>query len=364
MIAIIGGGSAGSYLAYLLAKKNMEVALFEEHSEIGKPVQCTGIMTASIEEFFKLKKSVVAKRLSRVEVFSKNKKTEANVDEIVVWRNLFDGQIAEMAEKAGAKIILNSRFEGIEDNKCIVKDKKTGKKSNIKFDSLVGADGPYSAVAKAAGIAHKNKYYIGMQAKVKLKTSQDSFETYFGSDYPNFFGWVVPESEDTARLGMGAIENAKEYFYKFMQKRTGKKEILCWESGLIPIYNPKQSIQKGNVYLIGDAATHVKATTGGGIIPSLKAAKILAECIAESKNYNSEFKKTSGRELLLHLYMRKILNKFKDSDYDYLLSLMEQEKIKRILKKYDRDTPMPLVANLLLREPRFFLLASKFIISR
>jgi len=29
------------------------------------------------------------------------------------------------------------------------------------------------------------------------------------------------------------------------------------------------------------------------------------------------------------------------------------EDVKKILKKYDRDTPMPLVLNLLLREPRF-----------
>ena len=34
-------------------------------------------------------------------------------------------------------------------------------------------------------------------------------------------------------------------------------------------------------------------------------------------------------------------------------------KVKKILKKYDRDTPIPLVLNLLLKEPRF-LLFSKF----
>ena len=118
-------------------------------------------------------------------------------------------------------------------------------------------------------------------------------------------------------------------------------------------------MQKNNINLIGDAETQIKATTGGGIITSLKAAHTLCDCIINNKNYNKEFKKHSGRELLLHLKIRNILNKFSDKDYDYLLKLMSQEKVKKILKKYDRDTPIPLVLNLLLREPRF-LLFSKF----
>jgi len=118
-------------------------------------------------------------------------------------------------------------------------------------------------------------------------------------------------------------------------------------------------IQKENIYLIGDAATQVKATTGGGIIPSLKAAHTLCNCIIKNEDYNKEFKKHSGRELLLHLKLRNILNKFSDKDYDYLLELMDQKKIKNILKKYSRDKPIPLVLNILLKEPRF-LLFSKF----
>ena len=78
--------------------------------------------------------------------------------------------------------------------------------------------------------------------------------------------------------------------------------------------------------MIGDAATQLKSTTGGGIIPSLKAAKTLCDCIINKKDYNKEFKKQSGRELLLHLKIRNILNKFSDNDYDKLLELMNQKK--------------------------------------
>src|SRR3989338_7814449 len=360
MITIVGAGPAGSYLAYLLAKQGKDVTLIEEHDKIGNPVQCTGIVTGSIERFVKLPNNIVANRCNKVVAVSKNEKIVANTDEIVMWRNKFDEFIANMAADAGAKILTNHQFVGFNNKHSLkVKNKKNNKIKNIESEIIVGADGPSSAVAKADGLSSDSKFYIGMQAKVKLKADINSFETHFGSDFPNFFGWVVPESEDTVRLGLGAFNNARDYFYKFLEKMTGKKEILCWESGIIPLYDPKKDTQKENVYLIGDAATQVKATTGGGIIPSLKAATTLCDCIINNKDYNKEFKKQSGRELLLHLKIRNVLNKFSDKDYDRLLKLMNQEKVKKILKKYDRDTPIPLVLNLLLKEPRF-LLFSRF----
>ena len=360
MITIIGAGPAGSYLAYLLAKRGKDVTIIEEHKKAGSPVQCTGIVTSSIKKFVKLPNKIIANRCSKVVAVSKNKKITAETDEIVMWRGKFDEFIADMAADAGAKILASHQFVGFNNkNSLKIKDKGADKIKDIESEVIVGADGPSSAVAKAAGLSSNSKFYIGMQAKVRLKSDLDVFETHFGENFPNFFGWVVPESEDTVRLGIGAFENAKGYFYKFLESKTGSREILCWESGIIPLYDPRKMLQKGNVYLIGDAASQVKATTGGGIVPSLKAAQALCDCIINKKDYNKEFKKESGKELLLHLKIRNILNKFSDNDYDKLLGLMGQEKVKRILKKYDRDTPIPLVLNLLLREPRF-LLFSKF----
>jgi digeranylgeranylglycerophospholipid reductase len=288
-------------------------------------------------------------------------KIEVNVDEIVMWRNRFDRFVADMAIDSGAKYHMGHHFVGFDGKNAIrVKDKGSGRTKTIKAEYIIGADGPYSTVAREAGMVSKPEaHYIGMQAKVKLAMDTNKFETYFGSDFPNFFGWVVPESEDTVRLGIGCLENAQHYFYRFLEKRTGKKDVKCWESGLFPIYNPKKLLQKDNVYLIGDAATQVKATTGGGIIPSLKAAQTLTDCIKNGKNYNKEYKKNSGRELALHLRLRKILNKFSDDDYRKLIDMMNQEKIRKVLKRYDRDTPIPLVASLLVKEPRFLRFAGK-----
>jgi len=362
MISIIGAGPAGSYLAYLLAKQGKEVTIIEEHEQIGNPVQCTGIVTGSIEKYVKLPSKVIANRCEKVVVVTNNDKIEAKTDEIVMWRNKFDEYISEKATDAGVNILTNHQFIKFNGKHSIkIKDKNNNESKELISDYIIGADGPSSAVSKAAGFEPITDFYIGMQAKVKLKIDTSSFETHFSNtNFPEFFGWVVPESEDTVRLGLGAKQNAKELFYKFVEKRTGKKDILCWESGIFPIYKPKKFIQKDNVFLIGDAATQIKNTTGGGIVPSIKAAHTLCDCIINKKDYASSFKFQSGKELLLHLKIRNILNKFSDSDYDFLLKLMNQKRIKKTLKKYDRDTPIPLLFNLLLKEPRF-LTFSKFL---
>ncbi|HEQ79091.1 MAG TPA: NAD(P)/FAD-dependent oxidoreductase, partial [Euryarchaeota archaeon] len=47
---IAGGGPAGSYLARHIAPK-MNVLIIEEHIEVGRPVQCAGIISPASVKF-------------------------------------------------------------------------------------------------------------------------------------------------------------------------------------------------------------------------------------------------------------------------------------------------------------------------
>jgi len=48
-----------------------------------------------------------------------------------------------------------------------------------------------------------------------------------------------------------------------------------------------------------------------------------------------------------------MMNRFSDKDYDYLLKLVKQERIKHILEKHERDYPSKFVMALAIKEPRF-----------
>ncbi|MBW2965614.1 NAD(P)/FAD-dependent oxidoreductase, partial [Candidatus Woesearchaeota archaeon] len=340
MIVIIGAGPIGCFVASLLAKEGKKVCVYEEHDIIGEPVQCTGIVTGKIKEIIKIKKEFIVNKLSKVKVHSLNNSVELELsEELVLDRMKFDQYLAKKAVYSGARIVLNHKFTGIEEGKAVFLDKRNNKTVKVKAEKIIGADGPLSSVAKSVNMFENREFYTGIQARVSGKFDSNCYETYFGSTCPDFFGWVVAESNDTARVGVACKSYPRQYFKEFLRLRGLKEEdIIEKQGGLIPVYNKNIEVQKDNIFLVGDAAGHVKATTGGGLVPGLKAAKILADCIVNNKDYKKELKQLE-RELWIHLKIRQVLNNFSDKDYDKLIDLVSKDKIKEIFKKHSRDSP-------------------------
>jgi len=350
MITIIGAGPAGSYLAYLLANK--EVQVFEDHNTIGKPVQCTGIITQSIKDIINIKKRFLINQVTRTKVISQDGKSidvKLRRPNLIIDRTEFDRYLAEKAEDKGAKFHLNHKYIDCREKNGRIELKLDGKTKTTETDILVGADGPFSRVARTNNLWQNRKYVIGAQARVNIETEPDQVEFFLNK---GSFGWVVPENEKTARVGIACYTNTKEHFNSLL-KRKNISKIKEHQSGFIPVYNPKIRTQNRNAYLVGDAATQVKATTFGGIIQGMIAAEELSKAIQENKNYEKLWRKRIGKELLISLMIRNKMNNFSDKKYNELLKLINQKRIKSIIETHDRDYPSRFIFKLLLKEPRF-----------
>ena len=94
-----------------------------------------------------------------------------------------------------------------------------------------------------------------------------------------------------------------------------------FQSAMIPLYTQwvpvRRKIGQGHVYLVGDAAGHVKATTVGGVVTGFRGALNVVDDILKSKN-NLNFNGLR-RELDLHNLIRKSLRGFTQEDYVKLL---------------------------------------------
>ncbi len=161
------------------------------------------------------------------------------------------------------------------------------------------------------------------------------------------FSWIVPENESVARVGV--IGPDAPGLRRDYESLVGGARILEDQSGTIPVFNPRQRLRKPgeNVFLIGDAATQVKATTYGGIIYGLLAAQYLAE---DRDGYEQRMAAKLGRDLWLSLRMRELMNAMTEEQANELIAIFEKQRNKEIIARHDRDFPSRFIVQLLMKE--------------
>jgi flavin-dependent dehydrogenase len=323
--SIIGGGIVGGYLA---GKIGGDVRIFEEHRKIGEPVQCSGLFTHNISDFVKIKKDFLVNEINGVRLVSSSGNScefDLKQKDFVLDRAKLDTHIVEMAVGKGAKLYLGHKFTGVKDGKL-----RFGNGKIADYDVVVGADGPNSSVNKVFFNNPAGKFWVGKQARVRMKSEGDVFEVDFS--IPGFFGWVIPENERVARVGVACERGVMEHFDKFLKKKRIEgvmraDGVMDIQAGVIPVYNPKVKLWNGHkAFLVGDSAGMVKALSGGGVIPGLKAGRILAEAVnsGDYSSYEKRFRREVGGGLWRNLKVREFLNKFNEKDYDKLIYLLEK----------------------------------------
>lgn len=345
-IVVVGAGPAGSYVSFLLAKAGYNVNQFELKKDIGVPMQCTGIVTESINQIISLPKDLIINKVNYVSVNVENTNTKIPLNDIVIDRIGFDKYLSKIACEAGVKLHLNSFVKEVGENHVsYIQNQQIFRK---KFDILIGADGPKSIVFRKINPQFKRHYYKGKQYIVKGNFDITTYQTYFGDFIKGFFGWVVPESNDSARIGLASPINPGPILDVFMKRFDCK--IISSQGGLIPIYDQVR-LNKKNIYIIGDAALMVKATTGGGIIQGLKAAKLLSDSIINKKNFSKLFEQNLKSELEASKMIRNVLDKFSEKDYIDLIKIINSKKVNKILSQTTRDDPVLLMIKLFLARP-------------
>lgn len=384
---IIGAGAIG----LSCASQINSVEVFEKNPVVGRPIQCSGIVTDSINEVIDIPKKIIVNKISRFDIHWQEQNVEIRPSRknLIIDRAEFDKEILQRAEKDGAKVNLGFKYIGNDNRKVKLVELKTKREKTIYFDNLIGADGPFSLVAKNNGIYSKNSkrsLVSGIQYRATLKKPIDKDTTQVFLEYGDF-SWIIPENENIARIGTLASNQPRAVFEKFIKERGIKqniKKIVENQSGVVPYYNPKVLFskmlssldsRKRGVFLVGDSACMIKNTTGGGLYHGLKAAGILADCInrfSNSRNndesanegavndemaacYDNRVKKEILKDLKFHYSTRSTMNKFKKQDWERAFNILKNDEIKGFLENYDRDQigkQLPRMLSMVFKEPK------------
>jgi len=369
VINIIGGGPIGLHCAALLAEEGFETSVFEEHSNIGRPVQCAGLVSSTgIKELGVELGNSVVNEVKGAKIFSpgseslkiKKNKTVA----YVIDRFLFDQMFYKKAKRLGCDIRLESKLIDVRNNSLFMQTK--GRGEFIRSQTTIGADGVHSIVRHAVFPKLFEKNFVhAFQVRAAGKFDKEFVELHFGEFAPGFFAWVVPESNTIARIGLGVSpgENAGEAMKQFLEKKKPNIRILSKSSALIPIAPPAKELVSGNSLLVGDAAAQTKATTGGGLIFGLKAAKACSETISNHLKHRkplAEYSKNLqavNKELAMHWKLYSYINGLKPMQFDSLIAKAKAAGVEEFLSEYgDMDRPSLFMKKMLFKPKMWGLL--------
>jgi len=369
-VAIIGGSTSGLFTACLIARQGGRVRVFEAAERI-ESLPRTLIATDHMRRILgTLWDDVIINKIHRFELFADGIVGSISLQrpDLVIERSKLTQRLVELVEDRGVEILTGRTFLDLEPNgktlKFTLSSNGRGTLVEESAEVLVGADGVSSTVAQMAGWPPSAKVSIS-QAVVELPDDmrRDTTRVWFIPEDTPYFYWLIPHSKTHGVLGLiGKDEKtAKRSLDGFLERKGLKAEeyqnaVTSLYKGWIPNH---KKLGDHDVYLVGDAAGHVKVSTVGGIVTGFLGALGVAEAIMNGGS-NVELK-ALRRELNLHRLIRKVLNRFTQHDYVKLLDMLDQDT-RSTLGRFHRDETAKLLLNLFLKQPRLLLLGLRAII--
>ena len=363
-VVIIGAGPVGSTIAFYLVQNDLNVAMVEKKTEIGYPLQCAGILSKHIFEYNELPDEIILNTVKGAFLHSKNHILDIITDEnaaYVIDRVNYDQFLSRRAIQNGVKLISKKAIDvDIEKGITYLSDERS-----IISKVIVGCDGFKSVVSKNIGNYQQN--FKASQMLVSIndedmnnfrksnRKTDDYVDMYLYENAIPGFLWMIPLQNNNYRVGLFSNDSHRQQntiITDFLNENFEYKIIEKYK-GLIPIFNNKNRLVKNRAILIGDAASQIKPTTGGGLLIAFDNCKIANKYITDAvkkdninllEGYQKEFNKKYLKELNYQSKIQKTFKLLNDDDLDYLFEKAKQNDCENIISEYgDMDNQSEVV---------------------
>jgi geranylgeranyl reductase family protein len=289
-VAVIGAGPAGLYAAYQLASAGLDVAVLDAQKRVGEDTVCSGVIGEEAFVRFGLPGRSVLNRIGCIRAVSPAGRMleyrSTTPLARVVDKSEFNRDLANLAHSAGAELCLGRFVEAIDREKDGVllhfgsRQRAVGK---LRARVAVIASGVNGSLNGALGLVKPREFLRAIQADIPLGKdgASNPTEVYVGrSVAPEAFGWKIPLGHGRVRIGLMSVEDPRPYFSALLQRvapglNRGEAKVRQKAIGQMPV----GSCVAERIVAIGEAAAHVKTSTGGGIYFGLLSAEMAANVV-------------------------------------------------------------------------------------
>jgi digeranylgeranylglycerophospholipid reductase len=265
------------------------------------------------------------------------------------------------AKSAGACYRLGSRVHSLTIGTGFVKGvniEHTSGLESIEAKVVIDAEGISARFVKEAGLAapRSNGLVYAVEAEVENVGSleADAVEVFLDKEYaPAFYAWIMPLPNERAKIGLAAkTGNPNDLLQKLMfnhpvaAKLLKGSQIKKLSFHPITLGGPIAKTYSNGFLAVGDAASQVKPTTGGGVIFGLTCGQIAAETASEAikrndmssgflRKYQERCDEKLGFDFAVMLRIRKFLDSLSDKKINSILRVCNRLGLGKALKDVD-----------------------------
>lgn len=366
-VLVVGGGPAGCYTASLLAKAGFDAHVLEEHSVIGEPVDCSGVIGAESFETLGLPESLKLAEISALTLVSPSELevyfSPPSPLAYVIDRAAFDRSIADRTMASGASVHLGSHVvdllvqsDGVEVAYTQALDGRSASGSEtktLKGAMVILAAGPRYGLQKKLNMGQPREFLKTAQTEVPAQGIVGTKVLLGSKVAPGSFAWIIPfcrGNKQFARVGVSAKANAVPFLNSLLLQLCRAGHIPSSDapvrSWVIPI-SPLQRTYAERVLAVGDAAGQTKPTTGGGIFYGLLCAEAAAHTAGMAfktgnfgtgsmRKYEERWREKLGWEMRIGSFFRRLAERLTDQEIDDLFRIVQSDGILSAVTKRAR----------------------------
>jgi digeranylgeranylglycerophospholipid reductase len=364
-VIVIGGGPIGAATARFVAELGGSVLLVERRARPVSVPACTGLVSPRALSSLGASDRSVLREIHAVRVHSPGGKrivfrsTEAKG--LVINRCALEEELLDLAASAGAEIRMCTEGHMDEYGRVILKS-RLGTQT-LEARVLIGADGPDSSVARAAGLSVSGSQVIGIQAIIEdPNPERDCVDVYFENTL-NLFAWRVPAEDGLARVGLLAPVDANPLplLQSLLSRRFASCRVVSVVGGRIPLVVVPRSVA-GRVMLVGDAAGQVKPLSGGGLYTGALCARIAARFTVQTNTqasddgtllagYDTAWRAELEPILSVSRALRSVLAVSSEADLDRLFEILDHPDVLHFIAEAGDIDHMGQLLNRISRRP-------------
>lgn len=349
-VVVVGAGPAGLHAACRLANRGLDVVLLEAQREVGEQAVCSGVISEEAFARFDLPTQPVLTRIHSIRALSPSGKKMEHSScaplARVVDKCEFNRALAERAQAAGVEIYLGHRAEFVDCQKhaVVLHFRSTEKeRGTLRAQVIVIASGIHGSLNQILGLAKPRQFLAGVLAHVRVRTNGEELpptEVYVGrSIAPGGFGWAIPLGNGIARIGLMTTGHPKPYFAALLRRIAPGLNVSQVNFSQKAIAQaPTGRSARDRVLAVGEAAGHVKTTTGGGIYYGLLSAELGAEVILRAfrkgeftsrtlGDFERYWRTEFGNELLVGYFARRLASTLSDYQIDKVFDAVRASQL-------------------------------------